>query len=224
MIERDANEEIEMTIDPVQAVKAIAREVRSGERDGKPTKVAVASRIYDTTPDDLWDAITSAERIPRWFLPISGDLKLGGRYQLQGNAGGTITGCDPPRHLALTWEYGGQVSWVDLRLSADGKRTRLELEHAAHVPEDLWAQYGPGAVGVGWDLGLNGLARHIETGKAMNPAEGVAWLGTPEGKRFVTASSDGWGQASIADGTERDAALAAAKRTTAAYTGAGEQA
>ena len=26
---------------------------------------------------------------PRWFLPISGELRLGGRYQLTGNAGGT---------------------------------------------------------------------------------------------------------------------------------------
>src|SRR5882724_8555264 len=29
-----------------------------------------------------WDAMTNAERIPRWFLPISADLRLSGRYQL----------------------------------------------------------------------------------------------------------------------------------------------
>jgi hypothetical protein len=51
--------------------------------------------------EDVWDAITSAERIPRRFLPVSGDLRLG-RYQLQGNAGGEITGCNPPRHLRLS--------------------------------------------------------------------------------------------------------------------------
>ena len=44
-------------------------------------------RTYETTIVDLWDAITSAERIPRRFLPISGDLRLGGRYQLEGHAG-----------------------------------------------------------------------------------------------------------------------------------------
>lgn len=39
----------------------------------------------------MWDACTDPERIPRWFLPISGDLRLNGRYQLEGNAGGAIT-------------------------------------------------------------------------------------------------------------------------------------
>jgi len=209
--------------DPTQAVQAITRELRSGERDGKPTRVAVATRVYDTTPEDLWDALTNDERIPRWFLPVSGDLKLGGRYQLQGNAGGTITRCDPPTHLALTWEYGGQISWVDVRLAPERKGTRLVLEHAAHVPEEFWTQYGPGAVGVGWDLSLNGLAVHIETGKAMDPAEGMAWPGTPDGKRFVKGSSDGWGHASFGAGTDKAGALAAAARTYAFYTGADDE-
>ena len=57
------------------------------------------------------DAVTSAERIPRWFLPVSGRLELGGRYQLEGNAGGTIRRCERPSHLGLTWELGGDVSW-----------------------------------------------------------------------------------------------------------------
>ena len=42
---------------------------------------------------------------------------------------------------------------------------------------------------------------------------------SPEGRRFVTDSSDGWGQASIASGTEAEEARAAARRTTAFYTG-----
>jgi uncharacterized protein YndB with AHSA1/START domain len=64
---------------------------------GKPALVAVAIRSYDTTVADLWDAITTPERPARWFLPVEGDLKLGGRYQLKGNAGGTITHCQPPK-------------------------------------------------------------------------------------------------------------------------------
>ena len=31
--------------------------------------------------------------------------------------------------------------------------TRLELEHIAHVDDERWAEFGPGAVGIGWDLG-----------------------------------------------------------------------
>ena len=208
-----------VSVDPIKSVNAITREVRTVEKDGKPAKVVVASRIYDTTPTDLWDAITSAERIPRWFLPVTGDLKLGGTYQLQGNAGGTITTCDPPKHLGITWEFGGQVSWVDVHLAAKEKGTELVLEHMAHVMGDFWDRFGPGAVGVGWDLGLHGLAIHVGTRRAVLPSEGMEWVASPSGKDFIKVSSAGWGKASVADGTNRDAAIAAMGRTTAFYTG-----
>jgi uncharacterized protein YndB with AHSA1/START domain len=182
--------------------------------------VVVATCAYDTTIGDLWDAITNAERIPRWFLPISGELRLGGRYQLQGNAGGEITSCEPPRSLAVTWEFGGQVSWVHIRLTelSDGG-TRLRLEHIAQVPDDFWIQYGPGAVGVGWELAMMGLGRHLATGASVNPQDSAAWSASEQGKDFIRRSSNGWGQASIAAGTEEAAARDAASRTTAFYGG-----
>ena len=215
-------EQTTMKIDIPRHVGAVTRAVENRMHDGHPARVVLASRTYDTTVDDLWDALTSRERIPRWFLPISGDLQLGGRYQLKGNAGGTITQCEPPRHLALTWEFGGQVTWVDVRLepTPDG-RAHLELEHIAHVPDAQWDQYGPGAVGVGWDMTLMGLANHIATGAAVDPREGMAWLGSDDGKEFVRRASDDWCRASVASGTDVTAAEAAAARTTAAYTGAG---
>ena len=206
-------------LDIAHHVGAITRAVRSGERDGKPAQLVIAERTYDTSIDDLWDALTSAERIPRWFLPISGDLRLGGRYQLEGNAGGEITTCEPPRHLALTWEYGPSVSWVDVRLSTVAAGTRLELEHTAHPGPD-WEQagFGPGAVGIGWDMGLLGLALHVTPGPVIDPTEAAGWLASDEGKAFVRGSSDAWCDADIAGGTPADAARAAADRTTDAYT------
>jgi uncharacterized protein YndB with AHSA1/START domain len=165
-------------------------------------------------------ACTNAERIPRWFLPISGELRVGGRYQLEGNAGGTIERCDPPRSFAATWEMGGQVTWIELRLSpgANGG-TRFELEHIAHVGDELWAQFGPGAVGVGWDLMLSGLGRHLASGASVDRAEAAAWSASEEGRRFMTLSSQAWCDASIAAGTDTADARAAAARTIAAYTG-----
>src|SRR5437667_221963 len=65
---------------------------------------------------DVWDACTNPERIARWFLPVSGDLREGGSYQLEGNAGGRIERCDPPHGFTATWEWGGNVSWIELRL------------------------------------------------------------------------------------------------------------
>jgi hypothetical protein len=50
--------------------------------------------------DQVWDACTNPERIPHWFLPVSGDLRLHGRFHLQDNASGTIERCDPPKTAA----------------------------------------------------------------------------------------------------------------------------
>lgn len=62
------------------------------------------------------------------------------------------------------------MSWIELRLSeAPGGGTRFELEHTAHV-DDHWAKFGPGAVGIGWDLVLLSLSLHVATGRERRPA------------------------------------------------------
>jgi uncharacterized protein YndB with AHSA1/START domain len=205
-----------MQIDVGKYVGAVSRRVADRQMDGRPARVVVASRAYDTTLEDLWDSITNAERLPRWFLPINGELKLGGRYQLEGNAGGTITACEPPRRLSVTWEYGGGVSWVNVTLSADGDGARLELEHVAHV-EDHWKQFGPGAVGLGWDLSLIALARHL----AGEPYDEAAFSASEAGKTFIRRSGEGWRDADIASGEDPAAARERAVRTIAFYSGEG---
>jgi uncharacterized protein YndB with AHSA1/START domain len=195
-----------------------ARTLTRRESDG--AYVVTAVRTYLTSAKDLWDAITSAERIPRWFLPVSGDLRLGGRYQLKGNAGGEVVRCVPPRDLGLTWEMQGQVSWVNVELTpVSAERTTLRLEHIAHVPDEMWKQFGPGAVGVGWDSALLGLDQLYATNASVNPDTAMAWLASDEGKRFLRTSSDAWCDASIAFGTDAELARASARRTTAAYMG-----
>lgn len=209
-----------MKIDTTTQIGAVNRDVRTLDYEGKPARSVVVAQTYPTSPQDLWNAITTAARIPRWLMPITGDLKLGGRYQLVGNAGGTIQACDAPRYLKLTWEYGGQISWVEARIEPVAPASaRLTVEHIAH-PDDRWQKFGPGAVGVGWDLMVLGLATHLETGSDTVAAEGMAWMMSDEGKAFVRQSSEAWGQAAIAGGTDPEVAKAAAAETTAAYTGA----
>lgn len=204
----------------VHHLGAVIRSVRTVDRDGKPATAVIAMRSYDTDIDDLWNALTSADRIPRWFMPIEGDLHLGGRYQLKGNAGGVITGCEPPKHLAVTWEYAGDTSWVTVALHAETDlRTHLTLEHTAHVPKEFWEQYGPGAVGVGWDLGLLGLALHIDTGASNPPEESAAWMASEDGKAYVRGSSDDWREAVIRNGADPAWAGEAAERTRKFYSG-----
>ena len=208
-----------MDFDPADHLGATARVVEDRVHDGRPARVVIATRTYDTTREDLWDALTNPERLPRWFLPISGDLRLGGRYQLEGNAGGEITRCDPPERLDVTWEFGGDVSWVHVALSElPESRTRLQLEHIAH-PGDHWKQFGPGAVGIGWELGLMGLALHIASGADRAAFDESAWTQSEEGKSFMRGSGEAWIAADIAGGTDTTDASQRGRNTIAFYLG-----
>ncbi|WP_410632873.1 SRPBCC family protein [Amycolatopsis sp. cmx-4-83] len=199
-------------------ISAVRRTLGDRVLEGKQARVLTISQVYDTDVDDLWDACTNPERIPRWFLPVKGELKVGGSYQLEGNAGGTVQRCDPPKSFAATWEFGGQVSWIEVRLTAEGQGTRFELEHVAHVDE-RWDEFGPGAVGIGWDGALVGLVVHLANrGSAVDPEAAMAWMMSPEGIRFMTASNEAWYEADVAAGADPAKARAAADRTLKAYT------
>ena len=105
-------------MDVADVVGATRRELRVAERDGQPARHS-SPRGYPTGAADLWDALTSPTRIPRWFMPITGDLRVGGRYQLEGNAHGEVQECDPPRRFAITWGMGDETSWVVVSLTAE---------------------------------------------------------------------------------------------------------
>lgn len=206
-------------IDVDEQVSAVRRQLGSRVLEAGEARVSTIARRYPTTVEDLWEACTDPERIARWFMPVSGELALGGRFQLEGNAGGTIERCDPPASFAATWEFAGQLSWIELRLTAEGaEETLLTLEHVAHV-DDHWREYGPAATGVGWELGLLGLALHLASGGSFDPADGAAWAASAEGRRMMALSAAAWGEAAIAAGEEPGEARAAAERTRAFYTG-----
>ncbi|RSN37372.1 polyketide cyclase [Amycolatopsis sp. WAC 04169] len=205
-------------VDVTSQIDSVQRKLGKRVIEAGEAVTATVSQVYDTGLDDLWDACTNPERIPRWFLPVSGELRVGGKYQLEGNAGGTIERCDPPKSFAATWEYGGDVSWIELRLTpeADG-RTRFELDHTA-VAGEHWNQFGPGAVGIGWDMMLNGLALHLESDEAADPEAAMAWMTSEEGVRFMTLSNEAWYEADVANGTDAATARTRADATLAAYT------
>lgn len=207
-----------MTLDIERHLGAVERSVEVVTRDDKEARAVILTRRYATGIDDLWDAMTNPERLPRWFLPVEGDLQAGGHYQLKDNAGGTITLCDPPQRLDLTWQFGDYpLSWVEVRLSADGSnQSRLELCHIAH-PDPFWDEYGPGAGGIGWELGLVGLAIHLDDPDTTFDEAAIS--ASPEGKAMIAASSEAWADADIAAGTDASAAYAAGRRTRDFYTG-----
>lgn len=209
-----------MGFDIAAHLGATSREVRNLERDGRSMKAVVASRIYDTDIADLWDAVTKAERIRRWLGVVTGDLRLDGRFHLEGNASGTITSCEEQRHFAGTWEFGGYVSWIEVNLVPTHEGTRLEIHHIAPHPNPHWDQFGAGAAGVGWELGLLGLAEHLKRPADDVRAEGLAgWETSVDAKDLVRAASADWGRASMAGGDSPEDAIRAAEATRRFYSG-----
>ena len=209
-------------------IAAVDRGLETREVDGVLSYVQTLSQTYPAPIDDLWDAVTSAERIPRWFLPISGDLRLGGTFQFEGNAGGEIRRCDPPSGgsagYTVTWGMGAEPAIVHIRLTeVDPTSTRFELENVAAVaslPDGVWEQFGPSATGMGWDSGLLGLASYFGGGEdGISPEDAAGWVATDEGKSFMRASADAWSAAHEADGAEPAIAKAAADTTYGMYVG-----
>lgn len=197
--------------DLIAELDLTGRVVADTEMRGAPAHVVELRRDVRAPVADVWDACTEPERLRRWFLPLSGDLRPGGNFQLEGNAGGTITTCEPPHRLQLTWQFGdAEPSLVSLELAAAGDdTTELVLRHI--VPDDdHWAQYGPGAVGVGWEPALAGLAAAL------------AGDGLPTGEQqlmaaYMRRSADLWGAAHQATDVAPEVARDAAARTSAFY-------
>lgn len=106
-------------------------ELRERDIAAGAARVAVFTRVYETTPEDLWDSCTSPERLSRWYTHVSGDLRLGGRFEQAQMGGGTIIACDAPSFLKLSLGDRG-ADEIEVRISPgpdDGTAT-LEIQHA----------------------------------------------------------------------------------------------
>lgn len=205
--------------DILDAVNAVTRSVRTKTIPAGDGRAIILSRTYDAEVKDVWDALTSAERLARWFLPVEGDLRLGGSYQLPENARGEVLDCEPPHRFRITWVYGEEatekdISEVEVRLEPVGDATKLVLEHSAVIPDEMWNQFGPGAAGVGWDNSLIALAWHLR-GVDFDPK---TWEATPEAREGSTRAAEAWGEASIAAGEPADKVAQQVAGTTAFYT------
>jgi uncharacterized protein YndB with AHSA1/START domain len=207
-------------IDVDHHVNTTRRSVGSRTLKEGEVRVITISRSYPTDAEDLWDACTNAERLPRWFAPVSGDLRLGGTFAIQGNASGRILTCQPPTSFTATWECEGRnLSWIELTVVAEGHdQSRFELSHIVPI-DDHWEQYGPGAVGVGWDLALLGLAMHLGSGEAVARQFAETFHVTDDGRAYIGRSSAAWREAGIASGADPAWLTLASDRSEAAFLG-----
>lgn len=192
-------------IDITNQIAAIERGVSRREVADGEEVVVLVRRTYDSATVEVWEALTDPERVKRWFYPVSGDLQVGGTFQLEGNASGEIVRCEPPRLLKVT--FGGPTSMVELRLSPAGEdRTVLELEHT--VPMSM-AMNGAGSlyVGPGWDGAFVALDLYLDGVVADDP---VAAANSPEALELSRQSVHEWITAVKASGTATADEIAAA--------------
>ncbi len=207
--------------DLVDELVAVHRTMGKGSVPAGEGYTVELRRRYDAEIEDVWDTITSAERLPRWLTPVTGDLRLGGKFELEGMAHGEILRCEPPRLLKVSWLYGPDAdAWegtseVEVRLTPGPTGdTELELIHAAVVDPHFFPTYGPGAGGVGWDLGLLALARLL----GGDEIESLDEFGkSPEGREFSRRSAAAWGRAHLEAGGDPAHVAAAVEATTKFY-------
>ncbi|MET9343966.1 SRPBCC family protein [Nonomuraea sp. NPDC003804] len=197
-------------IDIARQITAIGREVARQPAAGGETVTVRLRRTYDAAVEDVWDALTDPDRIKRWFMPISGELRVGGTFQLEGNAGGEILTCEPPHAFRVT--FGGETSVVEVRLAADGPgATVLEMKHT--VPIEI-AGSGAGAlyVGPGWDGAVLGLSLYLSGQTAGG--DPVAAAHSPEALAFSKESVLAWVTAVEKSGTATEEEVAAAQEVS----------
>lgn len=124
-------------------------------------------RRYPTDAADLWEAVTTPERLARWLGSVHGDLAPGGRYELRmgvdepgsdQNATGVVRSCDPPRSFAVEWCFPGErPSEVEVRVepgAEDGGAVLLLVHTRLEDPQAT-------GYGAGWHTSLDQLADHL---------------------------------------------------------------
>ena len=127
-------------------------------------RTVVLKRRFESPIGEVWAAITTADRIDRFFLPVDVDAAAG-TYAFQGQAGGRILACEAPHLLRLEWlpPDRSEADQVEVRLTADGAgATWLELEHASiadvfHTDLD-GDKFSPA---IGWEGPLHYLGEYL---------------------------------------------------------------
>ena len=168
-------------LDIAQQIGAIRRDVaEDGDlvgADGPPVPVADGRRLGRADRSGADQPVDDADqRRPR----------VGGNFQLEGNAGGEILRCERPSVLRVT--FGDPSSLVEVRLVEDGPGTVLTLEHT--VPKAMAGGVaGALYVGPGWDGALLGLGLYLDGHVSDDP---VAAANSPEAQEFSAESVSAW--------------------------------
>jgi uncharacterized protein YndB with AHSA1/START domain len=136
----------------------------------------VYTTYIETTPEKLWEALTSSEFSKRyWFgTELKSDWKVGSPFALVSDGKTSDTGeiliADPPRLLSYTFKHqlfeemrNEPATKVVFTLEPHGKVVKLTVTHEGFVEGSKLL----GAISGGWPAILSGLKSLLETGNVL---------------------------------------------------------
>ena len=142
-------------------------------------KPAIVYTIYiASTPEKVWEALTTAEFSTRYFFgfAVQADLKVGGAFIVRAPDGslhidGEVIECDRPRKLTVTWNVNWPalveklgptlVTW-EIEPAGDAVRLTMTEAHDRPIDEDILSGGRQG-----WPAILSSLKSLLETGEAL---------------------------------------------------------
>lgn len=174
------------------ATRAIgSRQITAGNARTAIVRMTIAAPV-----EDVWRAVTDAERIARWYSLVTGDFRLGGTVAVGEFATCEILACDPPHAFRATWFHPGRpVDEIELRLTPAGEgTTHLEFAHAM-VPKLVeWAgqMLDPlPDVGANWEFSLGYLPPFLRG--ELPEGNAVDWFQhTPEVQAEMDRCNGAW--------------------------------
>jgi uncharacterized protein YndB with AHSA1/START domain len=142
-------------------------------------KPAIVYTIYiASTPEQVWQALTSAEFSRKYFFgnAVEVDLKVGGAYVMRTPDGslhiaGEVVECDPPRKLTVTFnvnwpalieKLGPTLVSYEIEPAGDAVRLTMTASHDRPLGDDILSGGRQG-----WPAILSSLKSLLETGEAL---------------------------------------------------------
>jgi uncharacterized protein YndB with AHSA1/START domain len=153
--------------------------MRKGEFDVKKFKPAIIYTIYiASTPEKVWQALTSAEFSKKYFFgnSVEVDLRVGGAYIVRTPDGalhisGEVIECDPLRKLTVTFnvnwpalieKLGPTLVTYEIEQAGEAVKLTLSQSHDRPLSDDILSGGRQG-----WPAILSSLKSMLETGAPL---------------------------------------------------------
>jgi uncharacterized protein YndB with AHSA1/START domain len=142
-------------------------------------KPAIIYTIYiASTPERVWEALTSAEFSRKYFFgnAVDVDQRIGGAYVVRQADGalhisGVVIECDPPRKLSFTFnvnwpelieKLGPTLVTYEIEAAGDAVKLTMTESHDRPLDEDILSGGRQG-----WPAILSSLKSLLETGEPL---------------------------------------------------------